>query len=80
MQITVLATLCHLVTLDPQSAPLTACHNEKLATMDLPLTACGTLMAAVVDWKSKSSRYSGDDWTVAGVRCVLGGGSSDERD
>jgi hypothetical protein len=68
--IRIVATLCHLVTIDPASHPLTVCHRETIAWLDMNINQCGLLLPGVVDWKGKSAKYAGDDWIIAGVQCT----------
>jgi hypothetical protein len=68
MMITVVVVMCHQ--LANIAAPV--CHEEIVVQDDMPMQAC--LLAwppAIADWKSKS-KYAGDQWTVAKIRCIPG--------
>jgi hypothetical protein len=69
--ITVIVTICHLVTLDPESKPLTACFDRVAGKIEININACGMLMPGVADWKERS-RYAGDDYYLGGIHCVEG--------
>lgn len=69
--ISVVVTLCHLITLDPQSAPLTACFERIAGRIELGKIACPFLMPGVIDWKEKS-KYAGADYYIGGIRCEDG--------
>lgn len=67
MQLTVVATLCHLAA--GLSAPV--CHEEVVVKDDLPAAVCQVLQAAVDEWK-ESAVYSGYEWSIAAVKCQPG--------
>jgi hypothetical protein len=67
MQITVIALMCH--TLGTIPAPV--CREEIVVKQDMPMQACFLSQPAIVQWK-EASIYSGDQWTVARIRCIPG--------
>ncbi len=69
--ISVVVTLCHLVTLDPHSAPLRTCFERVAGKIEMNINACGLLLAGVVDWKEKSP-YAGDEYVIGAIRCESG--------
>jgi hypothetical protein len=69
--ISVVVTLCHLVTVDPQSTPITACFERVAGKNEISISACGLLMPGIADWKEKS-RYASEDYFIATIRCVEG--------
>ena len=69
--ISVVVTLCHLLTVDPGSAPVTACFERLAGKIEINIHACGLLIPGIADWKEKS-RYAGDAYFVGAVRCVEG--------
>ena len=69
--ISVVVTLCHLITLDPNSKPLTTCFERVAGKIEISINSCGLLMPGVADWKEKS-RYAGDDYFIGAIRCVEG--------
>lgn len=68
MLITVVAIVCRIASPVP-SAPV--CHEEIVIQDDMPMQTCIMSQAAVADWKSRS-RFVGDGWRIARVRCVAG--------
>jgi hypothetical protein len=67
MMITVVALMCHQ--LAGISSPV--CHEEIVVQDDMPMQACLLAQPALADWKSKS-KYAGDQWTIARIRCIPG--------
>lgn len=68
MIITVVASVCHVLAAVP-SQPV--CHEEIVVQADLPMQACMIGQPAIADWKMHS-RFAGDQWRVARVRCIPG--------
>lgn len=69
--ISVVVTLCHLITIDPQSAPLTACFERVAGKIEISLNSCPYLIPGIADWKEKS-KYAGDGYFIGAIRCVEG--------
>lgn len=69
--LSVVVTLCHLVTLDPQSKPLTACFERIAGRIEIGAVACPYLLPGAVQWK-ESGQYAGNDYYIGGVRCEGG--------
>ncbi len=68
MMITVVALMCHTVAAVP-AAPL--CHEEIIVQDDMPMQSCLIAQPAIADWKMKS-KYQGDQWHIARIRCIPG--------
>lgn len=66
MQITVVVVVCHA--LAGISSPV--CREEIVARTDA-IQACMIGQPAIADWKSHSI-YSGPQWNIARIKCVLG--------
>jgi hypothetical protein len=69
--ISVVVTICHLITLEPGSVPVTACFERVAGKVEINLNACVFLQPGVANWK-ENSRYAGDDYFIGAIRCVEG--------
>ncbi len=67
MIITVVALMCHQL----GTIPAPVCHEEIVVQDDMPMQMCLLNQPAIADWKSKS-KYNGDQWTIARIRCIPG--------
>ena len=67
MQITVVALICHTLA----SIPQPVCREEIVVKDEMPMQACMLSQPAIADWKRRSI-FSGDQWTVARIKCVPG--------
>lgn len=67
MQITLVASLCHVLAAIPQPV----CHEVIVIRDEMPMQACFMAQPALADWKSKSI-YAGEQWSIRGFKCVPG--------
>ena len=67
MQITVVVVICHALA----GISSDVCHEEIAAKDDMPMQACMISQAAIADWKEKS-KFRGDQWHIARIRCIPG--------
>lgn len=72
MHITVVVVLCHTVA--HIAAPV--CREEiVIEGTDLSMYACMVgAQPAIAAWKDNHQIYRGDQWTIARIKCVPGGG------
>jgi hypothetical protein len=70
--ISVVVTLCHLVTVGAGAKSFTGCFERTAAHVEINVNACGTLMPAVADWFSKTEYADGDEYWISSIRCVEG--------
>jgi hypothetical protein len=67
MQTTVVALMCHTLA----SIPQPVCREEIVVKDEMPMQACMLSQAALADWKAHSI-YSGEQWAIGRIKCVLG--------
>lgn len=70
--LTVIALMCHLVTVNSALAPMRSCHEVEVVK-GLPMQACAFAQAGIAQWKANSP-YSASEWTVEGYKCAFGSG------
>jgi hypothetical protein len=70
MTITIVAVLCHLVTVHTGADPLDVCHEEIVHVGD-SMQECMMFPASLAQWKD-AGRFRDDEWRIAKVRCIPG--------
>ena len=67
--ITIVVTVCHLIAGEPD-----ICYDRVVGRTDTAtriMVSCEMSQPALAEWKGHSI-YAGDDWWIAGYRCLSG--------
>jgi hypothetical protein len=72
MVLTVVATLCHLVTVDPAEPPVMSCFETVAGQVEGSSDKlCGLMQPGLAQWKA-NSRFADDEYGIERWRCEIG--------
>jgi len=75
MQITVVAVMCHTISVfvaeSVGTVPNFVCREVIVIKNDMPMQACMLSQPALAEWKDRSI-YRGDQWRISRIKCVPG--------
>lgn len=70
--VSIVVTLCHLVTVDPAKLTITACFERIAAKVPMQnVNQCGMQLAKVADWFGKSE-YADGTYFIGAIKCAEG--------